>query len=33
MFDRFETRLVPGAGADICVHVRGTGEPLLLLHG
>ena len=33
MFDGFETRLVTGEGAEIFVRTRGTGAPLLLLHG
>lgn len=33
MFEGFETRQVPGDGAEISCRIRGDGEPLLLLHG
>lgn len=33
MFEGFESRHVEGAGADIFVRTRGTGAPMLLLHG
>ncbi|MBB3950839.1 alpha/beta fold hydrolase [Aureimonas jatrophae] len=33
MFEGFETRIVPGAGADIFCRIAGSGPPLLLLHG
>ncbi|WP_062115657.1 alpha/beta fold hydrolase [Aureimonas sp. AU40] len=33
MFEGFETRDVPGEGATIFCRIKGSGEPLLLLHG
>ena len=33
MFEGFDSRTVPGEGADIHLRVGGAGPPLLLLHG
>jgi len=33
VFEGFETRIVPGAGADIFCRIAGSGPPLLALHG
>ncbi|WP_182086185.1 alpha/beta hydrolase [Aureimonas sp. ME7] len=33
MFDGFETRVVAGEGAEIFCRIKGSGPPLLLLHG
>jgi haloacetate dehalogenase len=33
MFEGFETRTLAGDGAEIFCRIKGTGEPLLLLHG
>lgn len=33
MFETFESRTLPGEGADIFCRVGGSGDPLLLLHG
>ncbi|WP_062210616.1 alpha/beta fold hydrolase [Aureimonas sp. AU12] len=33
MFEGFETRILPGEGAEISCRIAGSGPPLLLLHG